>query len=164
MTRLAHSLLSCLCILGAALSLGSCNSSFSQTEVAQLWGTLGAGIFDIIKAPDSVEYYHVVSALPSASPQTYQAANQPQTLSDENIKKLQKLLLNDGSYHFDATKTCVFIPETAFRFKKGEKEALVLVSMSCKQIRFDLGDQKAKRLDIDPVAANFADYINSLPK
>jgi hypothetical protein len=55
----------------------------------------------------------------------------------------------------------VFIPETGFRFKKGSKEILLFVSLACKQVLYDLGDQKMK-LDIDPSIDNFVDYIDHL--
>ena len=163
MAGFIHSLIACICMLGAALTVGGCNYSYSKPDIAQLWGVLGAGVFDTLKAPESVDYYQVVAALPGTGPQTYQPANKVQALSAEDTGKLQKMLLNDKSYHFGVTKTCVFVPETAFRFKKGNKDVLVLVSMNCKQVKYDLGEQ-AIRLDIDPIADNFTEFLNGLKK
>lgn len=149
-------------LLLACLAIGSCNYSSSHGDYAQLWGTLGAGVFDTLKAPEAVEYYKVVAAVPAQGAQTYQPAGKVQALSDEDVSKLRTLVLNDNSYQFGILKKCVFVPETAFRFKKGDKDVLLLVSMNCKQVTFDLGSQRI-RLDIDPSAEEFADFLSHLP-
>ena len=151
-----------LCFCLACLTIVGCNYAPSHGDYAQLWGTLGAGVFDTLKAPETVEYYKVTPAMPGQGPQTYQPAGKVQTLSNDDVSKLQKLVLNDNNYQFGLLKKCVFVPETAFRFKKGDKDALLLVSMTCKQVTFDLGEQRI-RLDIDPSADNFTDFISHLP-
>lgn len=148
--------------LMAGLGIVGCDYSSPHADFGQLWGKLGAGIVDTIKQPNSVDYYNVAPALPGAGPQTYQPANKEQALSDENIAKLQKLLLNDSHYLFGVQKKCVFVPETGFRFKKKDKDVVLLVSLSCQQVVYDLGGQQI-RLDIDPSAESFADFIKHLP-
>lgn len=142
-------------------SMTGCNYAPTHADYAQLWGALGAGVFDTLKAPESVEYYKVASTLPGKGQQNYQPASKIQSLSDEEIVKLKALLLNDNHYLFGVLKKCVFVPEVVFHFKKGTKELYLLVSLTCKQVTYDLGGQQI-RLDIDPDADAFAEFINHL--
>lgn len=162
MTRLTRYVFICLCLLGAGLSVNGCNYSPPHADFAQLWGVLGAGVFDTLKNPESVEYYKVAAALPGPGKQSYPPIDKVRKLSDEQKTELQKLLLNDNHYLFGILKKCVFIPEMAFHFKKGGKDVLMLVSLSCKQVVYDLGEQQI-HLDIDPSVDSFSDFIHHLP-
>lgn len=161
MKNVVRYLLGCLSLFCAVFVLGGCDYGSSKANAAQLWGTLGAGVFDTIKSPDSVESYKLVSALPTTGHQVYQPADKVKVLSDEDVKQIQSMLLSDSSYLFGVVKTCVFVPETAFRFKKGDKDVLLLVSMGCKQVKFDLGEQGI-RLDIDPIADQLTQFLSHL--
>ncbi len=63
---------------------------------------------------------------------------------------LKSYLLDSGSYYFDKTKTCLFIPEYVLKFSDSDDIA-VYVSPSGKQLKFQF-DRKSKILDYDPVA------------
>lgn len=71
-------------------------------------------------------------------------------LSQAEIERLQKFLLEDKGYIFDRTKKCLFVPEATFVFEAEKEQVVVFLSFFCKQIKFVRGDQTIV-LDSDPM-------------
>lgn len=80
------------------------------------------------------------------------------TLTQPEIQGLQAYLLNDEGYIFDRTKKCLFIPQQTITFE-GKDQVVVMVSFTCKQVKFIRGDQTVI-LDTDPMAKEFEDHIH----
>lgn len=79
------------------------------------------------------------------------------TLTQPEIEGLQTFLLKDEGYIFDRTKKCLFIPQQTITFE-GKDRVVVMVSFTCKQVKFIHGDQTII-LDTDPMAKEFEDHI-----
>lgn len=80
------------------------------------------------------------------------------TLSKESSNRLKEVLLEDDSYIFDRTKSCLFLPTDGWRFK-GKEDVVVLYSSFCKQIKIST-PKKNFILDIDPVNEDFKALSN----
>lgn len=152
-THLLPALL-CSCALLTGCSTGSDLPSDSSKLVERL---KDKKTFEILSQPDAVFIYGT-----RPNPDTFfQIVTEPKRLTADQMRKVKKLLLSDSSYLFDRTKKCLFIPQAAFKFVKDGEEAIVLVSMSCNQLRFMLSGRHAT-LDYDPVLDQLAPLLNEL--
>ncbi|NGX58073.1 MAG: hypothetical protein K940chlam3_00974 [Chlamydiae bacterium] len=107
---------------------------------------LGKNIVEGLTNPSQVTYFEVRPDFESQ--QRYQIVSEKKVLPEDLQWVLQEILLDDRSYFFNKTKMCLFVPELGFRFI-GKNEVLVLVSFSCRQIKF-ISNGKEQILDEDP--------------
>lgn len=108
--------------------------------------TIGDEAFDKLSSAHRIA---VMKVKPEPSG-NFQVQGQALLLNSKQMQKLLMLLTDDNSYLFDVTKRCLFIPEYALQIQ-GEESLLLLLSPSCKQIRFlNVHENKHLTLDIDP--------------
>lgn len=66
------------------------------------------------------------------------------------ISNLKSTLLNPKLYFFDdLTKSCLYFPYLAFRFKKGHKKVDLLICFSCDEFEYYLNNKLVKRMNSD---------------
>ena len=63
-------------------------------------------------------------------------------LAPKQIERLQLMLLDENTYLFDVVKKCLFLPEYAFRFVRGDRSVIVLVCYSCEELTFVYGGRE----------------------
>lgn len=99
---------------------------------------LGNDIIDILKNPDRVESYRVKFTKTGKGNNLggYPVTAKGPDLAPKQVERLQAILLDGNTYLFDVVKKCLFLPEYAFRFVRGEKNVIVLICYSCEELTF----------------------------
>jgi len=127
----------------------------------------GAAIYQILSSPERVESFRVFPEPANKEvPANKQLAGFPieqigPTLTNDQIKTFQTLVLADRSYLFEVEKRCFFRPDTGLRFTKGQNTVDILLSYSCDLWQFSSsGDIKIE--DFDPVKTELLDFRKSL--
>ncbi|MEC7840357.1 MAG: hypothetical protein VX777_10000 [Chlamydiota bacterium] len=144
-----NTLLTIICCLGALFTV-ACNSDYEKEDMPQpkmdlVRKHLGNSFIDKVVESDYSLLIKVTPKLPSK----YKIENERVTISDQDAKDLKNILLNNDSYMFDLTKSCLFIPEYAIDFQ-GETNVTILLSPTCKQIEVIDEQSSSVRADIDP--------------
>ncbi len=128
-------------LLSAILAFGSPNEV--QNAVSQ-------SVFQ------SIERSHKI-ALVEFDPSTNQITGKIlKQFENNDLILLKSYLLDGSSYHFNKTKTCLFIPQYALTFSDSE-DVVILISPSGKQLKFQF-EGKSKILDYDPMS-DFMDRL-----
>jgi hypothetical protein len=84
-------------------------------------------------------------------------------LATEEVIAFKQLLLDEQSYDFDIVKKCVMVPEYAFRFSRGDRRTVVLVSLDC--LMWGIRDGREVRVeDFDPVERRLKAIIETVFK
>jgi hypothetical protein len=78
--------------------------------------------------------------------ENYAIAQKGKALTPEQIKKLQTIIFNTGTYDFNVQKKCMFQPYVGFIFEKDGKQAHALFCFSCNEVSFGR-DAKAGNLE-----------------
>jgi len=107
---------------------------------------LGKSILEGIESSNQATFFQVRPKWDSED--RYEIISDEKALPEDLQWLLQETLLDDQSYFFNKTKMCLFVPELGFRFT-GKTEVLVLVSFSCRQIKF-ISNGHERILDNDP--------------
>ncbi len=130
-------------------------------------GFFGAEVYQILSSPERVESFRMFPEPASKEvPENKQLAGFPiekvgPTLTNDQIKMFQTLVLSDRSYLFEVEKRCLFRPDTGLRFTQGQKTVEILLSYSCDLWQFSIqGDTKTE--DFDPVKTELLDFRQSL--
>jgi hypothetical protein len=99
---------------------------------------LGNDIIDILKNPDKVESYRVKFQKTGKGSNLggYPVTAKGPELAPKQIERLQAILFDANTYLFDVVKKCLFLPEYAYRFIRGDKQVIVLVCYSCEELTF----------------------------
>ncbi len=128
---------------------------------------LGTNTIQILSSPERVESFRMFPEPASKEvPENKQLAGFPiekigPTLTTDQIKTFQTLVLSDRSYLFEVEKRCLFRPDTGLRFIKGQNTVDILLSYSCDLWQFSYqGDAKTE--DFDPVKTELLDFRKSL--
>jgi len=134
-------------LLGTLVLIPGCKRP-QQTEESRpkLQEKLGNKVLEGIRNPEQVTYFQVKPKWELEN--RYEIISEEKGLSEDLQWVLQETLLDDQSYFFNKTKMCLFVPELGFRFT-GKNEVLVLVSFSCRQIKF-ISNGRERILDNDP--------------
>ncbi len=82
-------------------------------------------------------------------------------LTPEQRRRFQGLLLDQQSYRQESLKKCLFLPEYAFTFHKGDAVLTLLFAASCAQIQF-ITDEKTVLRDCDPALPKFQQFLESV--
>ncbi len=82
-------------------------------------------------------------------------------LTPEQRRRFQGLLLDQQSYRQESLKKCLFLPEYAFTFHKGDAALTLLFAASCAQIQFITDEKKVLR-DCDPALPEFQQVLESV--
>jgi len=142
-----------LAVLCAAVALaGSCRQETApgggekmDAKITQkVMDFLGSDIIDIIKSPDKVESYRVEFHKTGKGENLggYPVKGKGPDLAPKQIERLQLMLLDENTYLFDVVKKCLFLPEYAFRFVRGDRSVIVLVCYSCEELTFVYGGRE----------------------
>ncbi len=141
-----------LFLLGAAcVPLVGCNEKAAEerTVSVQLESALSKKSLSLIEQAQKGEVFKVVKNL-NGNVEYIEA----KPLSETQLKHLKALVLDDKNYLFGFRKRCPFIPETGFSLSGPQGQITLLLSHSCKQIRF-VEAFRGKTLDIDPSVEKF---------
>lgn len=71
-------------------------------------------------------------------------------LSAEQVKRLQAVIFNAGTYDFNVQKRCVFNPYIGFIFEKSGKQAHALFCFSCDEVSYGRDGKQGNIEDFDP--------------
>jgi hypothetical protein len=119
---------------------------------------LGGENLEVLK---NAKFVTLLTIIPEGAQSKYQP--QPEVhLTNEEISRLKRQLLDDHNYSFERRKSCEFIPELSFKFQDGKDGVVHLfVSPSCNQILFAMG-RKSVLLDYEPSYERLEDYFQQL--
>jgi len=109
------------------------------TEISpKVTGFLGNDIIDVLRSPDRVESYKVKFQKTGKGNNMggYPVTAKGSDLAPKQIERLQAILFDANTYLFDVVKKCLFLPEYAYRFVRGDKNVIVLVCYSCEELTF----------------------------
>lgn len=141
-----------LFLLGiACVPLVGCSEKVAEESRAsvQLESAVSKKSLSLIEEAQKGEVFKVVKNLNGNVEFT-----QPQPLSETQLKQLKALVFDDKNYLFGFRKRCPFIPERGFSLYGPEGQITLLLSYSCKQIRF-VEASESTTLDIDPSVEKF---------
>lgn len=131
-------------------------SGFAATP--QLLQTLGSTNLDLLK---NAQYVTILAMIPKGS--SYEKLPEIHLTNDE-IARLKRQLLDDHNYSFNQNQPCKFVPEISFKFQNTEGETIyVFVSPSCNQILFSMGGKSAL-LNYEPAHERLEHYFQQLIK
>lgn len=145
--------------LGFVFCVPGCKSMDSSSEVkTRFEQKIGDQLYKGLKDPLHVTYFAVVPK--RGSPSGYDIVSDEKKLPDDLAWLLEETLIDDQTYFFNKTKMCQFIPEMGFRFQ-GEREIIVLVSFTSRQVKFISGTRQII-LDDDPKHEVFENNFQEL--
>lgn len=124
---------------------------------------LGDDQLALVTAPEMISSYRIMPKKDVSQEHVagYPIAKQGPDLTPEQCARLQWLLLDQQSYRTESLKKCLFLPEYAFTFRKGEATLTVLLATSCAQIQFLVGEETLLR-DCDPALPKFQQLLESI--
>ncbi len=70
-------------------------------------------------------------------------------LTAEQIKRLQAVVFDSGTYDFTNSKRCLFVPYIGFIFEKSGKQAHALFCFTCNEVNFGRGGAQGNLEDFD---------------
>lgn len=115
---------------------------------AQLQQKVSPAIFSILADPEEVYTFKVAMKLTKPGNPAYEGSSEERALTAQQIADLKKILAQDDSYHFNVSKPCPFMPDTAFKFRKGSEDVFVYFSASCAQVKFVVEGKSIVLLDL----------------
>lgn len=143
-------------VLAACFFITSCSredSSFTPRKVAKLEDRIGKDTVFYLQSSSNILTLQIKPDGKNGFSTVEEAA-----LTNDVSNRLKEVLLEDDSYIFDRTKSCLFLPTEGWRFK-GKEDVVVLYSSYCKQIKITT-PRKNFILDIDPVNEDFKALSN----
>lgn len=127
-----------------SLLLAFCVPTFASTP--KLQEQLGVKNLNILK---NAKFVTILTMVPEGARNKYGSIKEVH-LSNDEMEKLKRNLLDDHNYDFGRTKSCHFVPEISFKFEDDQEQVLYLfVSPSCNQMLFGMGTHSAL-LNYDP--------------
>lgn len=108
--------------------------------------TLGKEIVEILRSSESAILYTLTDHKEIA-------------LNKKQLKSIQKILIDDKSYHFKVTKLAVFIPQYSLKLNS---DLVVLFSLTAHQLRVVHHDVSIATLDFDPAEAQIKATLNEI--
>ena len=119
---------------------------------------LTCDVIQLLSQPDRVQSFRVK---PEKADSSISIANrlghfpiesdgQGLNLEGANLKRFQKLVFSENSYHFGMEKRCRFRPDMGLYFVKNDKGVEILFSTSCNLWLFVYGGEE-KLEDFDPI-------------
>jgi hypothetical protein len=127
-------------------------------EVSRLQEQLGSKNLEIIK---NAKFVTILSMVPERARAQYGTIKELH-LSNDEMAKLKRNILEDHNYDFDRKKSCKFLPEISFKFEDDQEEVLHLfVSPSCNQMLFGT-DSYSLLLNYDPAHERLEHYFKQL--
>ncbi|HEY4135185.1 MAG TPA: hypothetical protein VGO34_08205 [Alphaproteobacteria bacterium] len=125
---------------------------------------LGKDSVDIISTADRVESFQLEAKTEMTEPavQGYPVSVAGPELTLGQVEQLRTLIFSENSYVFDKSKRCPFLADYGFVFHAGERQASVVLSMSCKLWSFARGTERAKIEDFDPAESDIKALIGEL--
>lgn len=138
--------------------LFTCLTAGSFAATSQLHKTLGGENLNTIK---NAKFVTILPLNRGNSVMDY--CHEPEIhLSNAEINRLKRQLLDDHNYVFDKVKSCQFIPEISLKFKGDQDEEIyVFISPICNQILFSMGGSSAL-LNYDPAHERLEPYFQQL--
>ncbi len=138
--------------------LFSCLAISGYAATPKLRQTLGGKNLDTLK---NAKFVTILAMIPEGN--TYEPEPEIHLTNDE-ITRLKRQLLDDHNYAFDKYKKCKFVPELSFKFQDEEGETVhVFVSPSCNQVLFTMG-RKSALLNYEPAYERLENYFQQLVK
>jgi hypothetical protein len=124
---------------------------------------LGDELLALVTSPEMITSYRIVPKKDASQDGIagYPIVGRGLDLTPEQRVQFQWLLLDQQSYRTESLKKCLFLPEYAFTFHKGEAVSTVLLATSCAQIQF-LADDRALLRDCDPALPKLQQLLESV--
>jgi len=124
---------------------------------------LGEGLLGLVTTAETIRSYQIVPKKDMSQQHLsgYPIVQHGPDLTLEQRFRFQRLLLDRQSYRMESVKKCLFLPEYAFIFSKGETEFAVFLAPSCAQIQLTAGEAALLR-DCDPALPKFRQLVEEL--
>jgi len=152
-----------------SLSAAAQNAAKKVRSSSQVEAFLGQELFHLIQSAERAESFRVAPQLLASKGMASTVPNKPnsgktisgllllgqgESLSDEQLARLKKLILSDDSYVFDWAKRCLPQPGIVLRLYHGEKFVDVLLCYGCSMWGFAPQGSTTAQVweDFDPVA------------
>lgn len=117
----------------------------------------------MISAADAIAAYRITPKQDTSQENIagYPILERGPELTPEQRIQLQWLLLDHQTYRVESRKKCLFLPEYAFVFQRGDATVTALVSTFCPQTEFLEGERRLRR-DRDPALPKFQELLETL--
>jgi hypothetical protein len=124
---------------------------------------LGDDLLALIADPERIKSYRIVPKKEASQDSVvgYPIVQLGLDLTPKQRVQFQWLLLDQQSYRTESLKKCLFLPEYAFTFHKGDAASTVLLATSCAQIQFLAGGKTLLR-DCDPALPKLQQLLESV--
>jgi hypothetical protein len=99
-------------------------------------------VVDLLSSPDRVELFEMTLPFKKMANSLgeYGISKQLEDVNMQVWSEIQSLLISEEYYILTPMKKCLFVPQKALVLHKGDQELQLLMSFSCKQLRFQYKD------------------------
>ncbi len=132
------------------------------TKTERLENKVGKPVYAILTSSPQITMTQIMSSVVSTHQAPILSEATPSKLTEQQVKELRHLILNDEHYVFDMTKRCVFVPQLAYHFSTHQNVA-IYVSLPCEKIKIVNGNVSVF-IDYDPMSKRFKLFNQSLIK
>lgn len=145
-----------LVLIFSSLLVIFCTPVFSS--IPKLQEQLGVKNIEILK---NAKFITILAMVPEGAKKQYGSIKEVH-LSNDEMERLKRNLLDDHNYDFGREKSCRFFPEISFKFEDDKENVLHLfVSPSCNQMLFGMTTHSVL-LNYDPAHQRLEHFLQKL--